>query len=369
MALNVKHKKICFVISAFSTGGVNRVIANIANECIKRGLSIDVVALSSMPNESRQIFSNKTNLHSLGWPRTISFIPLWRFFRKNRKYDGIISAVEFVNLHTIIASKLAKAQASLIVTTHTDLTEERKQLKSQILNIVYALASRAYPLADYICAVSQGVAQSLSRELKLQESGIKVINNPIVDKNYTELKPEIPHNWYKEDIPVIVGCGRLTPQKNFVLLINAFAKLLKKQPARLILLGDGKQKKLLKQHIQALNIGCNVYLAGDVSNPLDYFYYSRMFVLSSMWEGFGNVIVEALSMGCPIISTNCPSGPSEILEDGKWGKLVKMNDEAALTKAMLSELQNKKEARTYLRNRADFFNIQDITNQYLSLLR
>ncbi len=364
----MKSKRICFVIAAFSDGGVSRVVSNLANEFIDRGIDVDVVALVPNYYTSKRQYASEVNLISLGGPRILSFILLWRYFMQNRDYDAIISAIDFVNVHTMLASKMARVRSKVIVTTHTNLSEEKRQISSKILKVVYRLASSLYPLAENVCAVSSGVATSMHEELGLRGVDIQVIYNPIVHKEMLKTVPDRPHLWYSEKIPVIIGCGRLTKQKNFKQLINAFSKLTQHQKVRLILLGDGQLKDELVQQVEVLGLSEYVYFAGNVVNPLDYFYYSRMLVVSSLWEGFGNIIVEALSMGCPVVSTDCPSGPSEILENGKWGRLVETNNEAALYQAMLEELSDQQVSKSFLQKRASDFTVNDIAEKYLSLV-
>ncbi len=362
------HKRICFIIASFSNGGVNRVVSNLSNEFVKRSIEVDVVALSSQYLETKELYNDKVKLKCLTSPRFFSFLPLWLFFLKNRQYDAVISSVEFVNVHTIIAYKFSWLHSKLIVSTHTDLTAEKKQNTSLILKIVYRLSSILYPLADHVCAVSQGVADSIHKELALNKMKIHVIYNPIVHLDDLILTPAVPHKWYRENIPVIIGCGRLTKAKNFQLLISTFGRLLRTHAIRLIILGDGELKNDLLRQIDKLNLNDDVYLAGKVTNPLDYFFYSRMLVVTSSWEGFGNVLVESLSVGCPVISVDCPSGPSEILEKGVWGKLVKMNDPEELYCAMIEELEQEKVSREHLQIRAKDFFIDKIADQYLRLI-
>ncbi len=364
----MQDKRICFVVAAFSNGGVNRVVANLSNEFVKRGIEVDVVALSSHYRETNELYNDKVRLKYLSFPRMLSFFPLWLFFLKNRQYDAVISSVEFVNVHTIIAHKFSGLHSKLIVSTHTDLTEEKKQNTSLILKMVYRLSRILYPLADHVCAVSKGVAASIRRELTYKKMKIHVIYNPIVHQEDLTYTPVIPHHWYREHIPIIVACGRLTKAKNFQLLISAFGKLLKTHKARLILLGDGELKDELLQQIDKMDINDHIYLTGRVTNPLDYFFHSRILVVTSLWEGFGNVLVESLSVGCPVVSVDCPSGPSEILEKGMWGRLVKMNDVDVLCSAIVDELEQKRVSREYLQKRAKDFLVDKIADQYLYLV-
>lgn len=362
------HRRICFIVASFSDGGVNKVISNLANNFVGRGIHVDVVALSSKFSQAKHLYKSQVNLITLSGPRTLAFLPLMRYFLKHKTYDAVISSVEFVNIHTIIADRLAKLHSKLIVTTHTDLVQEKIQKKMIILKIVYKLAGILYPYSNKVCAVSKGVSESIDKVLKLDQD-VQVIYNPIVHMEDLDYTPKtVPHPWYNEDIPVFLGCGRLTKQKNFQMVISAFKKLTLTQNARLIILGEGELREDLERQIEILKLEGSVHMFGKTSNPLDFYYYSKSLVVSSLWEGFGNVIVEALSMGCPVISTDCPSGPAEILEDGKWGQLVEMNNEEDLYLAMKNELVKNKANRQDLQKRAKDFMVDKIADQYLSLV-
>ncbi len=364
----LQSKKICFIVAAFSDGGVNRVISNLANNFVDRGIHVDVVVLSSKFSQAKHLYKSQVNLINLSGSRTLSFLPLMKYFLKHKTYDAIISSVEFVNIHTIIAHKLAKLHSKLIVVTHTDLVQEKIQKKMLILKIVYKLASILYPYSNKVCAVSKGVSESIYKVLKLDQD-VQVIYNPIVHMEDLDYTPKtVPHPWYSEDIPVFLGCGRLTKQKNFQILISAFKKLTLTQNVRLIILGEGELREDLERQIEILKLDDYVHMFGKTSNPLDFYYYSKSLVVSSLWEGFGNVIVEALSMGCPVISTDCPSGPAEILGDVKWGKLVEMNNEEELYLAMKDELLKSRVNRLDLQERAKDFMIDKIADQYLALV-
>ena len=191
-------------------------------------------------------------------------------------------------------------------------------------------------MADKIIAVSEGVLEDLSSiSLRAARKG-RVICNPVVDSEISQGAEEpISHPWIEEkNVPVVLGVGRLAPQKNFDLLLRAFARMKKERDARLIILGDGSQRGQLESRIEALGIGNHVDLLGFVANPYPFMSGASLFTLSSDYEGFGTVLVEALACGSPVVSTGCPSGPREVLEDGKWGRLVPVGDEEALAAAM-----------------------------------
>ncbi|MHA1540294.1 MAG: glycosyltransferase, partial [Alphaproteobacteria bacterium] len=306
---------------------------------------------------------------SFKWPRIFSFIPLWKWFLTHRKYDAVISAVEFVNVFTIIAHRLSFQNASLITTTRTDLGYELDNNYSKKLKIVFKLAHFLYPYADHCVSVSDGVAKSMREVLLLpNDLTITTIYNPAAKETSFTLKPQQPHPWFGEEAPIIIGCGRLTEQKDFSLLIDAFSETLKTCEAKLIILGNGPLKETLEEQIKALRLEDKSTLVGNINNPEAFMFHAQLFVLSSLWEGFGNVIVESFSVGCPVVSMNCPSGPAEIFENGKYGTLVEQRTKEALAKAITSALSQKRQARKTLKKRAKDFTAEKIVQKYLALI-
>jgi glycosyltransferase involved in cell wall biosynthesis len=197
-----------------------------------------------------------------------------------------------------------------------------------------------YPWADGIIAVSQGVADDLGQITRLSSDRIQVIYNPIVlPELFTLAQEPVEHPWFKPgEPPVILGVGRLHPQKDFPTLIRAFAEVRKVQQARLMILGDGPERQALTTLVSELGLIEDVAFPGFVQNPYAYMSKAAVFVLSSAWEGLGNVLVEAMAIGTPVVSTNCESGPGEILDGGKYGRLVPVGDSRAIAQAITSVL-------------------------------
>lgn len=242
------------------------------------------------------------------------------------------------------------------------------QSKDAIVNSLFrSLIPSVYSQADRIVALSQGVARDLQRLVPKIEERLKVIYNAGVDGRVCQgatapLPPDlaIPR-------PLIVSCGRLTAQKDYPNLLDAFAQVRQVLPATLWILGEGKLRSKLEQKIESLGLAESVKLLGFQTNPYQYMAAADLFVLSSIYEGFGNVLAEAMACGTPIVSTDCPFGPGEIITQGANGLLVPTGDSLALAQAMLEVLSNPSLQRQLIDaglRRAQDFHSQTIAAAY-----
>jgi glycosyltransferase involved in cell wall biosynthesis len=230
------------------------------------------------------------------------------------------------------------------------------------------LAQWFYPWADVVTAVSEGVAVDLVKAAKLSPRHVQVIYNPIVTSDLQKKSESLlDHPWFRPgEPPVVLGVGRLTGQKAFTVLIEAFAKVRKTQLARLLILGEGEERPMLENLIRQLGLEQDVNLPGFVSNPYPYMAHAALFVLSSRWEGLPTVLVEAMSLRTPVIATDCPSGPREILKDGLYGQLVPMDDPCSLALAIQNSLANH--VNCSLDESWKPYELDFVTDQYLSIL-
>ena len=203
----------------------------------------------------------------------------------------------------------------------------------------------------------------------LSRERIASIYNPILtDQIKAQSILPVFHPWFDTGkIPIILGVGRLVPAKDFPTLLKAFAHIRATRPARLVILGEGRERQILENLAIKLEIASDFSLPGFKANPYAYMSRATVFVLSSLLEGLPNALIEALACGCPVVSTNCRSGPQEILANGAFGSLVPVGDERALAKAILNTLEHPSNAER-LRARAAEFDIQTIAEQYLQVL-
>jgi glycosyltransferase involved in cell wall biosynthesis len=305
---------------------------------------------------------------SLDASRQISALPrLIRYLRTHRP-DVLIANMEHMNVMAVLARRLARVPTRIIVTQHNAFSEQVKR-PSWKWRMLPALYRAIVPRADAIVAVSAGVADDLAQQAGLDRNNIRVIHNGVVNDDFDVRAGEEPdHPWFAEGAPVIVGMGRMVAQKDFATLIRAFAMIAPAGKARLILLGDGPQREELTALIGTLGIDDRVSLPGFVANPLPWLRRASLFVLSSRFEGFGNVLAEALACGTPVVSTDCPYGPSEILDGGRFGGLVPVGDVEAMAGGIAAALGERPD-RKRLRERGLSFSIRRCASDYEDVVR
>lgn len=360
-------KKVTLYIPSMNGGGAERVMLTLANGLAEKDIQVDLL-LNRVEGPYLKDVSKKVNIVNLNTSRTLrSILPLSKYLRKERP-DAILSAMNYVNIVTLIAKLISNSDTKVIVSEHSNLTESIKRLSPTKQRILKLLMGYTYKKADQIVAVSNGVAEALIHEINIEANKITTIYNPIFSEDLVRRSYKlISHSWLNENAPpLVLAAGRLTPQKDFATLIHAFKKLLKKRACNLIILGEGELRPDLEKLIKDLGLEENVQLPGFVDNPYAWMSKADLFVLSSISEGFGNVIVEAMACGTPVVSTDCPSGPNEILEDGKWGELVPPGKPDLLAGAIANSLENP--LNRDIKTRAKFFSVDNAVEQYRNIL-
>ena len=272
----------------------------------------------------------------------------------------------------LLARRFSSCNVPLICSFRNTLGYGRR--RKEQMKIIYF--KHLLPDAEKIHAVSQGVANSIINHIPEVQNKVSTILNPIPHNVVSLSKQSINHKWLSSEsrnesntLPkIILAAGRLIEQKNFLMLIRAFAEVRSQLDVRLILLGDGPQREEICELISSLNIEDAVSMPGWVDNPYSYMANANLFVMSSSWEGCPNVLLEALACGCSVVSTDCPSGPSEILEHGRWGRLVPVNDQTALAEAIIATLEDDTN-QDALRQRAAQFSPEYVTEKFEILFR
>ena len=314
-------------------GGAERVTVNLARGLSEVGHDVDMV-VASAEGVFVDRLPNGVRLVELGAHRTAaSLLPLARYLRRERPM-ALLSALNHANVIAVLASRVARFRGAVWVAEHNDMLPLDSLTPS--LRAFRALMGWAYGRATGIVAVSHGVRESLERTLGLPQECVRVIYNPVIVPEMLELALEIPdHPFVRERSgPLVVGVGRLTRQKNFAHLLRAVAAIDGTPQARVLILGEGEERETLTDLAVDLGLEERVALPGFVPNPYSYLAQADVFVLSSDWEGLPTVLIEALAIGTPVVATNCPSGPLEILDDGAHGELVPIGDVNALARAI-----------------------------------
>ncbi|HPD07177.1 MAG TPA: glycosyltransferase [Candidatus Bipolaricaulis sp.] len=362
-------EKIALFLPSLHGGGAERVMVNLARGFAERGLNVDLVLAKAEGPYLSQVPSN-VRVVNLGVNRTLySLLGLVRYLKQEQP-KATLSALNHANIIAIWARLLSRVKTCLIVSEHNALSQSIENTTSVRAKLIPLLIKIFYPKADAVVAVSHGVAEDLIARTGLPSEKVKVIYNPVVAPEvFSKANEPLEHPWFQEgEPPVILGVGRLTTQKDFPTLVRAFVLVRKEHAARLMILGDGEDRPKLEALIRELGLEKDVAMPGFVDNPCKYMKRAALLVLSSRWEGFGNVLVEAMACGTPVISTDCPSGPAEILEGGKWGRLVPMGDDAALAQAVLTTLAEPRQLQAAQQRMRERFGLEAVVEQYLDVL-
>jgi glycosyltransferase involved in cell wall biosynthesis len=359
--------RLAVFIPKLGGGGAERSMLRLVGAFAARGHHVDLVTCRATGAFSGLIPAD-VRLVELGPSRTITALPgLTRYLRRVRP-AAMLSALNHANVVALWARRWARSQTRLVVSERNTPSEEVSG-GGWKERAIAALIGRYYRWADDIVAVSNGVAADLCEMSGLPRCRVKVIYNPVVTPEMSELmRAEPQHPWFTDlGPPIVLGVGRLEPVKNFAALVRAFARVHAQRPCRLVILGEGSERGRLQALVERLAVSASVALPGFEPNPFACMSRAAVAVLASLWEGFPNTLAEALACGTTVVSTNCRSGPAEILEDGKYGLLVPPGDEAALASAIHAAL-DRPFAAAMLQRRARDFSLERSADEYLSAL-
>jgi glycosyltransferase involved in cell wall biosynthesis len=333
----VDRVDLALFLPTLAGGGAERVMLDLAAGAVAQGRTVDLVVGSAVGPLLHDLPAGVTCV-DLAAPRTVAaLLPLRRYLRRRRP-RALLSTLEHGNVVALLASRGLRDVRVAVREANTasrdfDGAGPRER-------VVLALMRLLYRRADVVVAVSRGVADDLVEHLRLPAGRIRVIENPVVTARLHDLATAPPpHPWFADGgAPVVLAVGRLTPQKRFDTLLRAFATARGQADLRLVVLGEGPERAALEALARELGIDAQVALPGFVDNPFAAMRHAGVFVLSSAWEGLPNALIQALALGAAVVSTDCPSGPREVLDGGELGELVPIDDAAALAVAMLTAL-------------------------------
>jgi glycosyltransferase involved in cell wall biosynthesis len=335
-----RQRAIAFFLPSVCGGGAERVIVNLVQGMTDRGLPVDLV-LSAAEGVFLGQLPRAVRVVDLGAPRVLRSVGALSRYLRREQPRALVSSMGHANIAAIWASRLARRGTPVVVTEHNTLSQATQQ-ESRVPGYFWPPLMRIfYPWADSIVAVSRGVADDLARTSGLPRERIEVVYNPVITPAMIAQARQVPsHSWFGQgQPPVILGAGRLTRQKDFLTLIRAFAEVRRCRTAHLMIVGEGEDRPALEALARELGVANDVSLPGFQENAMALMARSAVFVLSSAWEGLPTVLIEALAAGTRVISTDCPSGPREILQDGRFGALVPVGDAGALAAAILQTLE------------------------------
>jgi glycosyltransferase involved in cell wall biosynthesis len=359
--------RIALLVPTLEIGGVERVFTNLASGLHEHGAEVDLVVGKTGGGMGQQLGSG-IRVFDLGCGRMLMSVPKLARYLRVRAPEALIAAMTHSSAAAVLARAVARQNVKLIATEHNTMSKivaNTPGLKYQLMPLWsrWALSS-----ADHIVAVCGGVADDLSVQTGIHRSRFQVIYNPVIsDGLYDAASIPVEHPWFQAgEPPVVLAVGRLEKQKDFSMLVRAFRLVRDSRPARLLILGEGSDRSQIENAVVEQRLTADVALPGFEPNPYRFMNRAAVFALSSAWEGFGVVLVEALALGLPVVSTNCTYGPAEILSDGKYGSLVPVGDHVAMAHELLNALNNpvRSDNSAHVRQ----FTIGSIASQYVSLI-
>jgi glycosyltransferase involved in cell wall biosynthesis len=358
--------RIAIFMSTSGHSGVDRAMKNLIPALARRGYAVDLLnvrkhgpSLPEIPPRVRVIDTGASTTY-------LALPALVRYLRRERP-AVLLSDKDRVNRSALLARSLAGAnQTRLILSSGTTISIDLQHRGFFERWLQRNSMGRLYPHADRVIVTSRGVADDMARYTGLAREHIEVVPSPVVARALFHAPQPVPdHPWYREPgAPIILGAGELCLRKDFETLLRAFAQVRRRRPCRLMILGKGNRREQLLALAASLGIAQDLSMPGFQPNPYAYMAHAAVFAFTSRWEGLGFVIIEALAVGTPVVATDCPSGPFEILQGGQYGPLVEVGDVGALALALESTLERPL-PKQVLQEAALPYEIERSTDAYL----
>lgn len=396
--------KIAILTRGVSGGGVQKMSVNLANQLAVQGWKVDLLSpvkgdssnvdprvniiimcpslnvvsrwycVKAAPDLFKELFLPV--IIPIFFPKSLSYVKYISNYMKRRKPVAFISATTYFNIAALLSKRLANENIKILISERTNLSGTINSLKNKFFlrwRFVTNLVSRIYIEADAIVAVSDGVAYDLALRTGLDLKKIKTINNPVIPnlkklkfRKKETFKPELKDD--QANRPHFVVVGRLVPVKRIDLAIKAFDLFFKNTgEGKLTILGDGPRRKSLEHMVRELKLESRVIFKGWHQDPQEILRCADVCLLTSQREGSPNILVEAMHHGCQIVATNCPNGPSEILKNGKLGKLVDSYEPELISQAMLDIVENPIDIRLLEDRSLDYTAVKS-AKEYLNSL-
>jgi len=358
---------IAIFLPSLAGGGAEKVFVELSKMFAERGLIVDLLVSHGKGSWCTQV-ADTVRVVDLNCNKPSRSIPALIRYLRTRRPRAIMSALTHANIALAIAHRFSGVKCRCVLSERASLKCTLSRDKSIFdALLTRLLAGIVYRWADAVVAVSNGTALSVVETLRVSEDIIRVIYNPInISKIIALARNDANFPWH-DSLPVMISVGRFCKQKDYPCLLRAFANLQNKMPSHLVILGEGEERLYLKRLAHQLGITEDVWMPGFDHNPFAYIARANLFVLSSRFEGLPNVLIEALALDVPVVSTCCPNGPDEILDNGHYGHLVPVGNDAALTEAMAKSL-NGENPRFDRLEALERFDPEKVTNEYLQVL-
>lgn len=368
MMKNSRKRKLAVFLATSGHSGVDRIMNLLLPSIASKGIQVDLLRVRGKGPHFTSRFEN-LNIVELGTSHSFtSLLPVVRYL-KNERPDALLSDKDRVNQVALTARWIARASTRVVV-RFGQMVSKMLESRDVIDRTVHYLSMRyLYRAADAVITPSNGAAADLCDFAHLPSYKVTVIPNPVDTDRLTDLAREpADHQWFNQnEIPVIAGLGELTHRKGFDTLIRAFSLLRARREAKLLIMGRGSGRSELEELVSGLGLRDDVHFAGFIENPFPYLGRASLFVQASRYEGFGMALIEALSLGVPVVATDCPSGPRDILEDGRFGSLVPVGDHHAMAGQMRATLEAPPDPQ-FLKKAVEPYSMDIVTDRYLQVL-
>jgi glycosyltransferase involved in cell wall biosynthesis len=358
--------KISFFLQDLRGGGAERSVVRLANGIAARGIATEIVLIRAEGAFLAEVAPDVAVVDLKAGRTAASVWHLARHLERSRP-TAVFAHMTHTNVAAVAARALARHRPKLILVEHNrfDVALARKR---GLVRLAYKAVPLAYARADYVAGVAERMCVRIAQVTNLPPERIKVLHNPVVSPELFEKATAAPdHPWFEAPgNQIILSVGRLTRQKNFSLLIEAFSDLSARRPCRLVILGEGEERARLEALVTERGLSERVSLPGFLPNPFALMKRAAVFALSSDWEGLPTVLIEALACGVPVVATDCESGPDEILDGGSFGRLVPTGDQASLASALEDTIENPGDPKARIA-RAMEFDTDNAVNHYIAL--
>jgi glycosyltransferase involved in cell wall biosynthesis len=340
---------------------------NLAAAIARRGSPVELLLstaegplLPSVPDEVRVVDLNAR--------RVISSLPRLAMYLRTERPAVLMAAITHANVVAVLAATVAGGHTRVVVSEQNTVSQVARNAARLRDRLMPHAAAWAYRRADAVVVVSRGAAVDLLRTVRVPRGRVRVIPNPVVTREVFDLaRAPVADPWFEsEGPPVVLALGRLERQKDFETLLRAFGLVRRVRRARLLILGEGDERPRLEAVARELGLGDDILLPGFVPNPYPYIAGASVVALSSSYEGLPGVLVEALALGTPVVATDCPSGPREMLEHGRYGRLVPTGDAQALAEGIASAIDSG--GPSLPRDAWERYSLEAVLDDYIDVL-